>query len=497
MTRWTAAGLALVLTVGCGGRDRSSDEVAPAERMPDVEALVAEIVGDGSVLAESAGVLGPEGMSIDSLLTALAAQQQRASQGPVPGITDSSWLEPRLEVRGGPEADLVVRVGDIDNFGFGWPNRFDPFSGRSTPRHRYPWTPGDNDPPGTDRIMVVSGHRTARGDGYTSTTSRPANTPQPLQLAFDASGLTIRAAALQLFLDDFQAPSWKTRFQVTLDGRPAPDIAALLRELDQTGPIGKLVTVQLLAEHLPLLDDGRLEILIDDPVTDVADGFAVDFVRLLINPRQWTASGTVRGIVVEKGTRKPLPGVLVSAGNVRQGVTGADGRFELTDVPAGLVVTRGSLPGYTGDGKTTDLLADATVEVRLELEPLQATSTELAEQLDREGAVDLYGIYFDLDKATLRADSEPTLRQVLGLLTDRPALRLVIAGHTDAQGDDAHNQQLSERRAASVVAWLTARGVAPARLQSEGLGESRPVADNATAQGRALNRRVEVRDAGR
>ncbi len=282
MGRGFAVGLAFVLAIGCGGDETASDDPAAAadDTMADaaretVEAaeqalrdsapasmadLLATLVAAGQeaagraatggavgAVAGSTGVVAPDGTSIDSLLAALAAQQMRATQGPVPGISDSSWLEPQREVRGGDEADLVVRVGDIDNFGFGWPSGFDPFSGRSTPRHRFPFDPGENDPPGTDRIMVVSGHRSARGDGYTATTRRPANAPQPLQLVFDPAGLTIRAAALQLFLDDFQAPSFGTRFQVTLDGRPAPDIAAVVNELRQTGPIGKLVTVQLLA----------------------------------------------------------------------------------------------------------------------------------------------------------------------------------------------------------------------------------------------------------
>jgi OOP family OmpA-OmpF porin len=107
--------------------------------------------------------------------------------------------------------------------------------------------------------------------------------------------------------------------------------------------------------------------------------------------------------------------------------------------------------------------------------------------------VDLYGIYFDTAKATLKPESEATLQQVLGVLTGDPALKLVIAGHTDNEGGDAYNQGLSEQRAASVVAWLTGKGVDAARLRSEGLGESRPVADNGNAAGRALNRRVEVR----
>ncbi len=62
---------------------------------------------------------------------------------------------------------------------------------------------------------------------------------------------------------------------------------------------------------------------------------------------------------------------------------------------------------------------------------------------------------------------------------------------------DAHNQSLSERRAEAVVAWLTARSIGAGRLQAAGYGEAQPVADNGTAEGRALNRRVEIRDAGR
>ena len=70
-----------------------------------------------------------------------------------------------------------------------------------------------------------------------------------------------------------------------------------------------------------------------------------------------------------------------------------------------------------------------------------------------------------------------------------------VAGHTDAAASDAHNRELSERRAQAVVAWLVEEGVDAARLQAEGHGESRPVAGNDSAEGRALNRRVEIRDA--
>jgi OOP family OmpA-OmpF porin len=73
-----------------------------------------------------------------------------------------------------------------------------------------------------------------------------------------------------------------------------------------------------------------------------------------------------------------------------------------------------------------------------------------------------------------------------------PELRLEVQGHTDAVGSDAYNQPLSEARARSVVIWLTQHGVATPRLSAHGYGKTRPVASNATDEGRARNRRVEI-----
>lgn len=410
------------------------------------------------------------------------------------------WRSTYRVEKDGTEADLLVQVGDIDNLGFGWPAGFDPFEGKATPVHSYPWRPESDDPVGTDRVMVTSGmtnRRTAHYDGYSTSTSRPTNLPVPLTIEFDNQGVAVTSAALQLFVDDFQAPKLRSHFRVTIDDRSVPDLAATLNELEQTGPIGKLVTLQLLPEYLSLLSDGKLVISIDDPDNNVGDGFAFDFARLLINPKDWKHAGTIRGVAVDKETNQPLGGVLASAANVKQMETGADGRFELSGVPAGLVVTSGSHPDYQGASEQSDLEAGQTVDIKLKLAKNETTSEALAQQLEVEGKVDLYGIYFDLDKATLKPESRGALELVLGLLKSRPKLVLVIAGHTDNEGGDEYNLALSQRRAAAVVAWLTERKIEGARLQSEGLGETQPVADNANPAGRALNRRVEIRDASR
>jgi len=114
------------------------------------------------------------------------------------------------------------------------------------------------------------------------------------------------------------------------------------------------------------------------------------------------------------------------------------------------------------------------------------------EALKRSRRMVLYGVRFDSNSDVPRPESDPTLDQLASMLGQDASLRLLVEGHTDATNTDAFNLDLSQRRAQSVVAALVKRGVKAERLQPKGFGRSKPVADNATAQGRALNRRVEV-----
>jgi outer membrane protein OmpA-like peptidoglycan-associated protein len=106
--------------------------------------------------------------------------------------------------------------------------------------------------------------------------------------------------------------------------------------------------------------------------------------------------------------------------------------------------------------------------------------------------VAVYGITFDTGSATIKAGSDSVLGEIVSLLGKNPTWKMRVEGHTDDVGGKAANQKLSEQRAAAVVAWLTSHGIAPPRLASQGLGDSKPVADNKTEAGRAKNRRVEL-----
>lgn len=101
-------------------------------------------------------------------------------------------------------------------------------------------------------------------------------------------------------------------------------------------------------------------------------------------------------------------------------------------------------------------------------------------------------VSFDFDSAAIRSDAQATYAKIAQVLKDYDKTVIHVVGHTDSTGSEAYNMRLSEQRANSVATVLRGNGVVPARILTEGRGESEPVADNSTAAGQARNRRVDI-----
>lgn len=286
--------------------------------------------------------------------------------------TDGDWNANKVILTNTSEAQIMVRVGDVDNFGYGWPSNFNPFSGNNTNPHGFPFYPNNTDPNGTDRIMVVSGYSYKTNkikDGYTGSTSRPNNNVRPVTLSYSThlNGKIVRNAVIQMFVDDFQPMRYdergniirpnglatgSNRYTATINGVHVPELDTIINNLNQGGPIGKLITFRIPDRFLYLVKSGSMSIKIDDArAGTTGDGYGIDFVKLLINYNKFSNSAVIRGVVKDTNGRR-LKGATVTSGGVVTTTTNSNGEYELQGVPAGQAIVTASLPGYKSQSKT-------------------------------------------------------------------------------------------------------------------------------------------------
>ena len=144
-------------------------------------------------------------------------------------------------------------------------------------------------------------------------------------------------------------------------------------------------------------------------------------------------------------------------------------------------------------GKRVAAFVEAVVSQGPEQRLVLLKASELAQGIDLDGHVPVYGIHFDPDLAEIKPESQDQLGEIAKLLEGRPDLSVHVVGHTDNQGDLAHNLDLSRRRAEAVVAALTRDfAIAPARLSAHGIASLAPIAPNTADEGRLMNQRIEL-----
>lgn len=428
------------------------------------------------------------------MLPAVArAQAQRTA------TDDRAWAEQAATLQGTREAEWIIRVGDVDNLGFGWPEGFDPFCGRMSDAHGYPWEPQKSDVPGLDRILLGSRYDPARqtcgGDGYSGSYDKKQSKPVPWNLPTEAlRGVAVHDAFLQIFIDDFQAPSWGSRYQVTLDGRRFTEAEKLLNAIDQSGPVGKLVTIPLPEEfYADLTGKPRLTLAIDE-TKGCGDGFAIDFVRLLVNrKRENTCKGTIRGRVVSSEDDSALAGARVFLADKTSVETDAEGRFTLADVPTGFEVVTAAADGYADGSATADVgQGDENPEIELRLAKGKALVFD-RQPLAVGQRLELKTILFDVGRAELKPKSKPELDKVVRFLKANPTTEIELSGHTSSEGGADENRSLSYRRVKACKDYVVGKGIDPGRITAVGYGPDQPVAPNDTEKNRQKNRRVELR----
>ncbi|MBN8675986.1 MAG: OmpA family protein [Chitinophagales bacterium] len=411
--------------------------------------------------------------------------------------TDGNWTKQFLVLKNTPEADAMIRVGDIDNLGHGWAEGFNPFSGRNTDPHGYPWELNKNDAPGTDRIMIPAGYRygsDAPHDGYTGSTERPANNPVPLIIPLnDIKDITVTSAALQLFIDDFQSPEYQKKFQFRMNGQRFVEAEKVINGVNQAGPVGKLISFKFTDEQLSMLQGDSLVIFIDDPVTATGDGFAIDFVKLLINPKGVLYKGSIKGTIIDEETKMPIANATAEIKDYGIVQTDAEGNFLLQAVPAGLNMVAGSADGYSSAQKQVDVIEGETTEdVVLELK--RSGKVKFNDKTLQEGDhIVMKNIQFQVNSAVLLAAGKQELDKLAAFMNQNPSMEILLSGHTSSEGSASLNRELSLKRVRSCKDYLISKGIDEGLITIKGLGQDQPIAPNDTEANRAKNRRVELK----
>jgi outer membrane protein OmpA-like peptidoglycan-associated protein len=179
---------------------------------------------------------------------------------------------------------------------------------------------------------------------------------------------------------------------------------------------------------------------------------------------------TAKGAAIGAGTGAVLGAIIGSTqGEVGKGAA----------IGGAIGAAMGTAVGYNMDKQAQELAQIPNTEV-VQPEP------------DRVVITMRDAILFSTNSSTLMPGSQGTLNQIADVMVKYPETLMIVNGHTDSQGSEQSNLTLSERRANAVKNYLIGRGIEPARITAIGHGESVPVADNATAEGRAQNRRVEI-----
>lgn len=268
-------------------------------------------------------------------------------------LINGDWESKSITLKDTSEAELMVRLGDIDacnDEDAVSDNNYNPFTAKNQYSHSYPWAEDPEDPAGTDRIYIGSQETGDTRDGYSNSYydwlegSEYACEKGALTLTmnYDTSGITVKNALLQICIDDFQALAWGSNFTVTLNGKDAPFISELLNQVNQTGPTSYIISIIIPSGFYKDIASGKLVITIDE-TTGKGDGYAVDFVKLLINYKESIFTGHFKGYVY--GAPKATVRLLGTSTTI---TTDANGAFSFDAVP-GLNAVRASADGYVED----------------------------------------------------------------------------------------------------------------------------------------------------
>ena len=208
----------------------------------------------------------------------------------------------------------------------------------------------------------------------------------------------------------------------------------------------------------------------------------------LISSLAWSQEVAHAKVSVTDFSDNPIAGAQIQffdtdRDNTLKAVSNEEGKFEI-DLAEGVYNIRLKSVGKTRDYQLIEIPKLKADE--------QYGDVQIIIQYEEESTFTLSNLHFETNKSVIKPDSYSELDELVNYLELKPDLRIEIAGHTDSEGSDESNLVLSQDRAEAVKTYLTNKGINTSRLTAKGYGEKKPIADNDSVTGRALNRRTEI-----
>lgn len=440
-------------------------------------------------------IIGPSLTAI-LILSASLLQAQIHSR-----TSDTAFSKQHVVLKGIAEAEYLIRVGDIDNFGQSWPDMFDPFCDLQTETGRLQCVSKGDDLPGFDKVIVSSaikpGGKLACGKdalftnaGLNVSKGFSANIPlEALQ------GGQIKNAVLQLHLADLQAAQYCSHYSIKLNGVAFAEGEVILNHLEMLEGLGRIISLPLPPDVVKgLSSTPKLEIKIDDQNAS-GDAFAIDFIRLLVNVNPAvTCKGQLHGTVIQQNTEAVLGGAEIILADQRSVLANEKGEFSINDVPVGTQVLHVIRPGFNDQWQSVDVYkGQSEVEAVISMEPARRIIPFLTREMRVGDKVVLNQIQYSAQRNALEPGDYPALMALYVMMKDNPSLQIELDGHSLLQGDALDNWVKSYLRANSCKAFLVQKGISPSRILVYGWGMSQPIRTKGEPEEMMVNERVEFR----
>lgn len=415
--------------------------------------------------------------------------------------SDTAFLKQQTILKGIPEADCLIRIGDIDNFGLGWPAQFDLFCDIQTETGVLPGKTVLNDLLGFDKA-IVSSHIKPAGvlrcgkDALSTKSGLNVTKGFSASIPLDAlKGTLVKNAILQLHLADLQTIQYCSHYSLKINGVANTEGEQILNHLEMPEGVGRMITIPLPPDVIKgLASSSKLEIKIDDE-NGSGDAFAIDFMRLLINPnRVGDCKGQIQGRVVQQNTDIALGGAEIILQDQRRVLVNEKGDFSINDMPTGTQVLHIVKPGYNDMWQSVDVSKGQNEnEILISMEASRRTIPFLYKELRVGDKTILNQIQFSEQRNALEPGDHPSLMALFVMMKDNPSLQIEIDGHSLSEGDALDNWVKSYLRANSCKNFLVQRGISASRILVYGWGMSLPIRTKGEPEEMKVNERIEFR----